>query len=207
MEDSELLKILVWPLVVAFLIWVLRKELGTLILGITELNLFGQKVTTRSQELSTDRETRETIEPSAEKAATGAKGNPIIVREVDAVREQLASVAQNEREDRLIIQLAMERLHLRYERSYRIVYTSQLNALLYLRGREKLSAPLETVETYWEAARPSNPSYTFEAWLSFLISWDFVEKGSGGIIKITDNGLLFLETIAGLGWSLTPNTL
>lgn len=210
MGTPEVLEILKWPvavtLIVVVLILVLRKELRTFVSNITKLKMFGHEVTTKPQELLAVRKAPETIESSAEKSASGVKENPIMIHAVETVRAQLTSVPQGEREDRLVKQLAIERLRLRFERCHRGIYTSQLNTLQYLRGREQLSAPSETVETYWEAARLRNPTYTFEAWLSFLISWDLVEKGPEGIIKITDSGLLYLETIVGLGWSLTPNS-
>lgn len=205
MEFEAVLEILIWPAVVFGMFYLVRKEVRAVLAGVTKVKWKDAEVTTRSQEIVWVEDSTNQIKSSTDKSSLEESKNPVLRREKLIVREQLSQVPENQKEDRLIAQMAIERLNLKYERIYRTIYTSQINALSYLRERPDYSAPTATVETYWSNASSNNPGYTFDAWSTYLIDLNLVEKQSGEIIKITDNGQLLLDWIRLGSHSRAPN--
>lgn len=141
------------------------------------------------------------VEQKLEAVRNFAKGIPMVEESVEAIKGQLAALNlpldSPETGDILVRHLAATQLMLRCERTHRLIFGSQLVALHMMNNAGP--QPDEALAPIYESARAKEPqfygSYTFEAWMQFLIKEGTVIKTDQGANAITVYGQNYLEYI------------
>ena len=128
------------------------------------------------------------------------KGNPIVDDDVVTITQQLTTLGMPlEAEDtaRLLVRhLATTQLMLRFERTHRPIFGSQIAALHLM--NQQGPQPESAIKPIFEAAYSKEPqfygSYAFENWIGFLIG-EIAVRCDDGQYAITVYGRSYLEYI------------
>ncbi len=128
------------------------------------------------------------------------KGNPIVDEDVVSITQQLATLGMpldSENTAQMLVRhLATTQLMLRFERTHRPIFGSQIAALHLM--NQQGSQPESAIKPIFEAAQSKEPqfygSYTFEKWIGFLIG-EIAVRCDDGQYAITVYGRYYLEYI------------
>lgn len=128
------------------------------------------------------------------------KGNAIVAEDVERIKAQLAALNfpldSADTGEILVRHLAATQLMVRFERTHRLIFGSQILALHLMNNEPQ---PDETLRAVFENARTKEPqfyrSYKFEDWIGFLIKEVTVVKTEHNSYAITVYGKNYLEYI------------
>jgi hypothetical protein len=133
--------------------------------------------------------------------------NQLVVETEKLIKNKLDNLALKDLEERekyLLRNVAMVVITQMFDKSYYLIYGSQLSALRYLNDNRGLSLTTSQITSiYNDAVRkyPDNyANYTFENWLGFLVNSYLVQK-NGNDIGITVRGTEFLKYLIEQGYS------
>jgi hypothetical protein len=133
--------------------------------------------------------------------------NQLLIEQEERIRNHLDSLkpaSAAERETFLLKSLAATTLIQAFERTYYLIYGSQIRALEFLNDSRHLSVkPGELEPIYQEVTRQfpeSYEGYPFERWLDFLVSSNLIRVDGAGI-AITVFGKEFLKYLLDQGLS------
>lgn len=187
------------PLVVgATLIFVFRTyrdEIGRLIDRINELRGPGGT----GLGMAPSQQSPEEAEPSIE-------GDNELLEEIISDYERELAERQEERqqsEQALIAELVSAQIDLDFERIYRVIFGSQVQALRALRDVHPASVPRTLVEPIFGAVKAqfsdAFAAWSFEMWIAFLLREGYggslVEQLGDGTFRLTLKGSTFLDYV------------
>ena len=118
------------------------------------------------------------------------------------LRQQISTIQDGDRIDRLILELSQARLTAHFERVYRVIFGTQILGIRRLNERK---SPVDLDELkkffleYTAQFAAIYEHYGFEGWLAFMLN-EMLVRQSAGIIEISPTGkdLLLYLTIKGL---------
>lgn len=103
-----------------------------------------------------------------------------------------ATTPPDNHEQLLIRMVAIARVFGFFERTYALIFGSQLRALLHLREHMVSPVPCDRLREWYEPVASTNPGYpSFESWLAFLVNTGLVIRSDLGI-TLTPTGSAFL---------------
>jgi hypothetical protein len=193
----DYIQVLIWPVIVAgivaYLLWRYNTNVGNLIDRIKSVEgPWGKALFHPEGQQDSDTE-----EAAAEEAVANYNGL------VDTLVEAYEQAANTEAA--LTRELALKDLQLDFERIYRVIYGSQVDALRQLRqlpsGSDRDTLRMHFLQA--QAAAPPVPALqarTFEAWLAWLISIGLIEVDSMNQLHLTTKGSAFLDYIDASGY-------
>jgi hypothetical protein len=201
----EFLKIAAWPLLIFWLVLYFRDEVKRAITRITELGLTGAKFAPPTEQVATPPpkgvssaapSTQSSSGGSAPASAQLGSVQQFIDRmkrfipadqldlSVQAVRNDLKTLSADPaaQVEALTYSVASLNIQVAYERSYRIIFGSQLRLMQLM--NVDIGVPPDVAKGVYDTAKTAYPefyrSYTFEQWIWFL-------QGTG-LITIAPNG-------------------
>lgn len=215
-EIVDLVKALVWPAVVVFGMWYWRDELRAAAKRIREIGLTGAKFAPPEQqvpahpssvgEASTLGKDKKPDEPLGTPNVAGFIGqlksfisDDQLQPTAQKIRTDLIGVVGNDLSDQkeaLIYYSASLSIQLSHEKNYNAIFGSQLTVLTQANGIGGIP-PATAKLIYEQIAKPSNPTlyatYTFEAWIGFLINSGLLATDAAGNYVLTIYGRGFLK--------------
>lgn len=206
----ELIKTLIssWPLVALILgvvaLFLFRKALTLFLVRADEVGVAGVKVTARTQE-----QRQINAAPQISKAEELAKPfqSPLLLEVEENIRKNLDVFSKDriEREKALIKVLATNQIAVDFERTYRLIFGSQLAVLHALGSSSSVLEDPEMLRPYYEQAKSKYSdfygSYGFENWLGFL-KGSFLITEQQDKVGITVRGKEFLKYLIDQGYSI-----
>ena len=209
---ADLLKALAWPLAFVIGLIIFRKQIQPLFDRELKLGPQGIEIGKRAADTQTPAKAAisplEELKPDQLKPLPGKSRTPALASlEVDLksnLRAQLESgeIKPGDEIDILISELAQARMLELFARTYASIFGSQLRGLKHL--NEHRSATVAEARQLFEEARSSDPdfygTYTFEQWLSFMVSSHLIAV-SDDKITITPVGRDFLVYLTATGRS------
>jgi hypothetical protein len=213
---ADLIKTLAWPVVVVWGILYWRDELKAATKRLTEIGFAGAKFASPEQQvpappiaaLPVSKEGKETtrgVAATSNVAAFVARVKGLVSDDqlqpsIRSIRNELVAIAGDDLSDQveaLIYNSASLNVQLMHERSYNIIFGSQLTLLAQANGTGGLAPAL--AKQLYEQARSANStvyaSYTFEAWIGFLINSALLAVDAHGNYVLTNFGRGFLKYI------------
>ena len=127
----------------------------------------------------------------------GTYDNPLLRDQEVAILNDLKArgFADAAAQKALVRSLAGTQILLHFENISASIWASQIDLLAYLNSRPA-GAAIKEVRPFYENARKQYPaayqSYQFEAWLSFIESFNLIERGEG-MVLLTKVGREFLK--------------
>jgi len=111
-----------------------------------------------------------------------------------------------EREKVLLRFLASARASFHFERVYRLIYGSQIEALKYLVSRGAGGIPKTELKPLYDAAAQSYPliypKVTFDDWVRFLQTTGLIDVDpQGNVVRLSLSGREFLKHLVDMGYS------
>lgn len=186
----DVIKQLVWPLVVITLVYWFRSEIRVLIPKLKRAGPEGVEFE------STERQQAASVSPPGElKQLPGISRTPAIERVERVLRANINQQYPHatEREDHLTRFLAEAHLVAHFERTYRIIFGSQIDGLKILNQRGDV--PENEAREFFQQVQQKYPevyrTYGYDDWLGFLLRRDLIERRNGNIV-LTDIGRDFL---------------
>lgn len=123
---------------------------------------------------------------------------------IQAELERLAFRDTSDREKFLIRLLAAAVIIQQFERTYALVFGSQLGVLQFLNTMGAVGAPINVLQPWYDQAAGKEPAfyqnYTFDQWLSFLQTNQLLVR-SEDTVTITLEGKEFLKYLLHQGYS------
>ena len=189
----KLLEVLAWPTAAVVIVWILRYPILTFLGRWRRSDGWGDggtEPTPKGQEGP--------VGPSAEEQLAKAEADPLpAVRAlVEILRRQLDDAESKlsiDRETALLRALARSNLREHFERTYRIIWGSQIRALQALNSVIKSDQGF--LKQFYQSAADRYPTvyetYSFEDWLRFLEGQALVRR-DGEMAEITIEGQTFL---------------
>lgn len=177
---------LTWPVLALIGIMVFRKEVKALLLRTTEVGGILKAPLAKSQIASSEREPNELLA-----RLTG----PLVQERRQLIEEECKKQNVLSRDEFLLHHLAVALIFFEFERTYRLIFGSQLRLLQALNSTPSLeSAEINTF--YFLPAKQTQSdfygNYTFDQWLAFLTDTGLVE-GKESKVFITIKGKEFLK--------------
>ncbi|HJU20379.1 MAG TPA: hypothetical protein VJ770_28320 [Stellaceae bacterium] len=213
------LKYLSWPVAVIFislvLVLVFRKPLSELVrrggLKITKEGLSIDQAAVAAvsvQSEATPIVSTLKLDPETERQVSELKQMdvPVIIREQKLrIRKDLEKLSllnnKDETIDILIQHLAIQQLLYAVERTYRIIFGSQIAILNHLNVNDPTTERI--IQVFYEEAETKFPkayeNYSFDAYLSFLINSNLLIKTNNVTYMITPLGKEFLQWMVAQG--------
>jgi len=198
----DYIKALVWPVVIAgflgYLFWRYNEHIGRLIDKVRSVKALGT-------EWGFAAPGQQTVEgdEAAEEAVVDADIIDVLVSDFEQRLEERHLQAEEERAE-LLRHIAIKDLQLDFERTYRVIYGSQIAALRALRAtgldgleRASLNALLDQAKATWSVV-PWLQGLSLDAWLGFLFFEDLIAYPNGvgrDPVTITPKGGGFLDYI------------
>jgi hypothetical protein len=227
-EIIELTKALAWPCVTVFAILYLRVQLRAAFARLTEIGPTGAKFAPPAQQQvpapsSPTLGKEDTSQVGAAKPISVQtfisqlkSGIPENVLEpmVGRIRQDLVAIAGDHPSDQieaLVYNLASTNVQLSYERIYNAIFGSQLSLLLEAGGFGGVIPTPEGVSQAlarqrFDQAKTANSTwygtFSFEAWIGFLVSQGLLTMDANGRYFLTDYGRGFLRYVFGRQLSL-----
>ena len=148
------------------------------------------------------------IGPSATEELQRLFDNALLVQRESQIRTELERVAfkdQTEREKFLIRILAAAAIIQQFERTYSLIWGSQLSALQFLNTRGVAGTDSVEVRLWYSQAAGREAelyeAYSFDQWLGFLQLHQLVAR-NGDVVAITLEGREFLKYLLHQGYPL-----
>jgi hypothetical protein len=136
--------------------------------------------------------------------------SPVLRRQETTLRETLKakSISDQESITILIRAVAVFSLSLRWEQIDRLIFGSQLTALV-ATNANSLGLSFPQIKTFYDVAAQQSPAvyenFQFEQWLQFLETHQLISKGGNGV-QITMDGKEFMAWLVHAGRThLHPN--
>ncbi len=133
----------------------------------------------------------------------------IIEETEQKLKEELTSIQYDEKEV-LLRALASVQLSLAYERAYKDIFKSQIDALQRLNATGSGVLTREALSLFYENAKNKYSSaydnFSFDNWLNFLFFSELIKEVEGKI-NITTNGKAFLLYILERGYEVKFKSL
>jgi hypothetical protein len=206
----EILKLLTssWPIVGlilgVFALLLFRKGIFHFLNKADELGFGGVKVSAKAQE-----EKRVDTQPQISKAEELKKvfQSPLLTEMETNIKTELNTASLNppEREEILVKYLASNQIAVAFERTYFLIFGSQLSALQLLASSPGGVEDIEKLRPFYEQAKSKNPefygSYSFESWEGFLQGQVLMGRKENKA-AITIRGKEFLKYLVDQGYSL-----
>jgi len=164
-----------WPLVALILgilaLVLFRKPLLQFLTRADEVGVAGVRVTAKAQE-------QKAVEPEPQNSLLEDLNkrlqSPLLTEVEDNIKKNLDQLSkkQDEREKSLIKILATSQIAVAFERTYFLIFGSQISALQFLNSASNVAGKPESLRPFYEQAKSKNPdfygNYSFESWLGFL---------------------------------------
>lgn len=158
-----------------------------------------EALSTAAQEKSSTREqTVEVISSQAEELLRLFDSKLLLEGEA-AIRADLAKrniTSPGDRERALVRLLAGSAMFGIFERTYNLIFGSQIRVLQAINGGP---LPKRDIEPFYAAAKSASPSvysnYAFDQWLNFMISQKLIGVIDGNAVAITVRGREFLKYV------------
>ena len=195
-------KLFSWPVVALVAIAVFRDPLRRLLRRLRKLGVGKEGVTLEAGKASVLQDSqalrRESPEREFLRGLDDAPVSPVVTQVEQSIHSSLYASTPNEddtaRVRRLIRALATTHLYWQAEVTYRNIFGSQIALLRRLSAGDCLP---DQLKAFYESARAANPgeyrSYSFEQYLGFLLSTQFIETRPGtDLYAITEAGKAFL---------------
>lgn len=183
----EYIKTLSWPVVVLFMFLILLREIKNLINRINYIKWPG------GPEINT-------------KQTKPSKEIPKISEETENKKlEEIKKSSQDKEE--LLNQVVILQIALHFERTYNLIFGSQIRLLENLRKYGSVGMKYEDVAAYYQGVLVTYPymvSYHLTQYLDFLVGAKLVEvtqQGDNRVVKIVPLGIDFLEYLEGLNYN------
>lgn len=196
-----------WPftvlLVGSFALILFKKPLIGLIERAHEVGMGGVKVSTKVQE---QRQLESSTPSLREDKLIKAVQSPLLSEMEEQIRKDLDVYSKDgiEREKVLIKAVAANQIAVVFERTYSLIFGSQLAILQFLASSPNILERPEAILPFYEKAKAGYPSlyetYSFDKWLSFMKSSILVTQQNESI-GITVRGKEFLKYLIDHGYS------
>ena len=193
-----------WPLLVAGLGILFRKEITKLISRLTKIGREGIELAPPDKPLATK-------SPAAVDQIGSARTQvsiPFVQETANGLKIKLDEAQAKkhiDREQALLSALAESQWKVFFEQTYNIIWGSQLRFLHTLIGSDG-EVPIDTAKNLFEAAKSIYPAYysnyDFDGWLGFLRNSLLVGRDND-IVTITPQGRYFLDYIANRNYLFT----
>jgi hypothetical protein len=212
---TEILRIIAWPAIVAWLVWYLRDEVKRAAARIIELGLTGAKFAPPSPPEQVASPPGRALQLPGSHPATPQEGSSRVQQYVASIRafisdDQLDFAAQRVRADvnqvgsnptdqveALIYTVALLNIQIAHERNYNAIYGSQLRLLAQMTSA--VGASPAVARQVFEEAKAAYPdayrSDTFERWTGFLLASGLCTITQDGNYVLTPFGRGFLKYI------------
>ena len=193
----ELANILAWPVAAILIALAFRAPLAQLFFG---TGVFGKRHTEPTPTDQKDVPEAPTAEEQIKQ--TQAHLNPLVERWTQIIRQQLTNaepLLKNlgvDKETALLQALAASNLQGHFERTYNVIWGSQIAVLQQLNTLNDVEEV--ALKSIYENARALYPALysgdSFERWLAFLESQVLIERKDGRV-SITQEGVEFMKYI------------
>jgi hypothetical protein len=213
---TEILRILAWPAIVAWLVWYLRDEVKRAAARIIELGLTGAKFAPPLPPEQVASPPERVLQAPGPQLPAPQEGSSRLQQYITSVRafipyEQVDVAVQRVRADlnqaigsnpgdqaeALVYTVASLNIQLAQERNYNAIYGSQLRLLAQMTSSAGVS-PAVTRQVF-EEAKAAYPeayrTYTFEQWIGFLQASGLCAIAENGNYVLTPFGRGFLKYI------------
>jgi len=151
------------------------------------------------------------VSPSPSPELQRVLESALLIEREESVREQLETLKIGHGPDYdpdLIRLISHFSFSLEFERTYSLIWGSQIDTLQLLNSREAAGAHIDTVHIYYEHASLDYPDayerYTYEEWLDFLVTSKLVSLTENNV-TITVQGREFLKWMINEGRNLTKS--
>lgn len=185
-----------WPLVVMIGLVLFRKQIAWFIERIEKVGKDGIQMTSAK-----DQEAALTKVSANSENILKPYVNPLLIEQANILKRELDSknINPSEREEILLNALASNQIVLVFERTYHLIFGSQISLL------QRLNSGEIEFKQVFEQAKSKYPQlysgYTLEEWLGFLIS-SFLIRNDNGKIGITVRGKEFLKYLIDQNYTL-----
>lgn len=179
-----------------------RRPLLNILERTSQVDVGGVKVSTPVQD---QRQIGAKTDISKTEQVANAFQSPMLVEAEQVVVKVLDELAKNpaEREKVLVKHLAASEIFLVFERTYRVIFGSQLLALQFLSSVSNTLQDPKVLRPIYEQAKSKNSEFyasvSFEAWFSFLETTLLVARQDGKI-GISIRGKEFLKYLIEQGY-------
>jgi hypothetical protein len=206
----DIVKALAWPAVVAWVVWYLRDELKAAAKMLTEIGPTGAKFAPPQQVVETTAVVALGSEKASGTGVTASHNVQAFIGQVKSVisddqlqpmlqkiRHDLSSMAgENQRDqiEALLYNSASLSVQLAHERTYNVIFGSQLTLLAQANGVNGLSQAAAR-GLFEQIAKPANPSLSFEQWIAYLTNSGLMQLDPLGNYVLTIYGRGFLKYI------------
>jgi hypothetical protein len=191
----DLIKGIAWPLMILWVVLLFRKQVADLIPRIVRLGKDGVEVSPAARLQTLAGQTPSEAEELA-KARFAQAPTPQFIKDLETdIWNQLETNPNEEKLPLAVRAIAYARTAVRCERTYGLIFGSQIRGLRELINPTK-PVTVDDAKTYYEenvkvAHTSFYKDFPFEAWLGFLVSQELVEV-EDGLIRISDFGRWFL---------------
>jgi len=203
----EYLKIISWPLSFIISILLFRQNLSRLIDRIKGLSTpFGSVDTSKLEEQQNNFDDEELSLKRIPENIIIEKEAEIRAELEQKYGEVVKDYQENYEKDRnnLINELSIRDLYLDFERTYNVIFGSQIALLRILMAQMSIGESRAFLELYFQGIKQkflaSFTNWTVDNYISFLINKNLIDTGNG-MYKITEKGINFLSYIVTLGYS------
>jgi hypothetical protein len=178
---------------------IFRKQLSDLLGRIRNISRSGIDITTPQSS-----QVKEAYTPAAEELMRALDSTVLLEQEknIKADIKNRGLVKDDEIQKILIRLLAANQIELSCEKTYRVIYGSQIKVLQHLNCKGTLGDTLENIKKFYDDAATEYPQfykeYTFDSYVKFLTS-SFLIKIEGEHVKITSYGVEFLGYLVKIG--------
>jgi len=213
----EVLEVIAWPVTVAICalgaVWILKKPISGFIDRTQRITLpKGGEITTKEDQMERVRSQKPVDSLSDGEDAIVSAGvepnrvsvretfqSPMLLEQAQSIKEHLDNLSFQtpaDREELLLKSIAANQIALSFERTYHLIFGSQIKALQFL-AQQAVNGTAEIEElrpVYNEAEKfgLDHSKTSFDAWLGFLGYSVFVQMNYGKI-AITGKGREFLK--------------
>lgn len=204
----DYIDVLIWPFVVVFAIVLFRDEIAELIRKLRKASALGVEVGFDQQQSTA--EAAEDIEDYAEGLAD--RRELVAVDAGEGGDAGAAAVAAESDLDDLRGEVETKTILLDFERTWNVIYGSQL-AVLRALSAAPAGLPRSAIEPVFEDAKKNRgllPSWKFDDWMGFLlrthheIGLPLVEINERGNYQLSARGSAFLGYVDRIGYSWRP---
>jgi len=177
-------QVLVWPLVIVGLVWMLRRQIRSLLDRLSSAK-WGPVQADFQQQLEAHSE-----EPGPPVEVSG----DALQQEYDDWQEAYSQeIAERDAAiQKLVEENAGWRTAYHFERTYNLIFGSQIRLLEYLAGRGDAGADLRGVYAFYAGAHFVPEGYPFQSYMGFLKTQGVVEESPPNGYRITELGVRFI---------------
>jgi len=190
---------LAWPTAAVIAMFIFRKPITSLLYRVQKVSTSGIEATPPRQE-----PTSPELKPSSA-ADRKMFDNAFLVQREELIRLDLErrGIASAERERSLIRFLAAAGIMVQFDRTYYLIWGSQIRALQVLNSSGSAGADASLLQPAYEMAAKQDPlvyaNYTFNQWLDFFVQNALI-KLEGSKVTITIEGREFLKYLVERGY-------